>query len=323
MNMKIRMEQSPFYVERNEEAKAKERKPLHTDVSPEVYNDVEEYIKQRGDDFNSSKFVKELAMDFLNTHAFEQKHFNNIGVILLMQKGVSPDELNEKAKVIGVLSDGFMIYGDFYGGGLFYPLRYNFMYTLREFNEAHYKSFIHQITIINHFKDNIFFNVDKRIQDDFESVKKRLSVLYDDIDIDDSYFVLFNVNNYLDIFKDGVYRSETSELEHEGVIVLLEDLLEGVFARIKWSYLQGEFSFSLTFEDVKDFEQKISHRLSNPDLIEDFNKMSKVVSKEGKVKYERKRLIGEIEYLKRALETKEQELKELDEEISQDGENTS
>ena len=118
MKTRIKMEQSPFYIERDEEAKAKERKNVRTDVSPQIYNAGEKYIKQRGNDFNNSQFVKELVLDFLNTHAFEQSYFRNLNAILLLPKNLNPDELNDKAQLIGFVDveDDFKKMSLFHGG---------------------------------------------------------------------------------------------------------------------------------------------------------------------------------------------------------------
>lgn len=323
--MTLTMERSPFYVERDEKTSAKTRKHLPTDVSPEVYQDVEKYIKQRGDDFNTSKFLKELVMDFLNNHVFEQKFFRNLYAILLLPKTSNPDEIQEKAQVIGFIEgdEYITLMNVFYGGGIDYPLRHNFMYTLREFNEEYYKGFLHYFNVLYPKEHTIFFNIDKETQQDFESVKQRLSVLYPDNDLDDSYFVMFALNNYLDILKDGVYRSKHSRHEHEGVIVLLEDFYEGVFARLKWSYLHGEFSLSLEFEKVNDFEEKVSLDVLNPEILIDFNSMTKTVTHKGKLEFERKHTLKEIDFLKQELAKNEKRLNELDEELSQYDEDTS
>ena len=324
---RFNMSTSPLYVERDEKAKGSERKNVRTDVSPEVYHDIMKYVKQRGEDFDRSMFVKELVMDFLNNHALEQKFFRNLNAILLLPKNLKPDEVNEKARLIGFI-DGhdwleITLANIFYGGNVNYPIKYNFMYTLREFDKYNYNNFLHYFNRLYKYEDNIFFNIDCETQQDFDKVKARLSELYEDIDIDDAYFVMITLNNYLDVLKDGVYRSKSSEMEHEGVIVLLEDLYEGVYARTLWSYSQGELSLKISFDNVKKFETDIGLNLSNLEILQDFKRMSKTVSPKGKLEFTKKQLLSENEYMKAQLKKNDEKLKEIDEKLSQYDEDTS
>ena len=321
----LKMERSPFYVERDEKTNVKTRKNVRTDVSPEVYQDIETYIKQRGDDFNMSRFVKELVMDFLNSNTIEQKFFRNLNAILLLPKTQDPDELQEKCKIVGFIDGNdwleITLLNIFYGGGLDYPLTHNFIYTLREFDSYNYNNFLHYFNRLYNYNDTIFFNIDEETQQDFDKVKARLSELYQDIDIDNAYFVMFTFNNYLDVLHDGVYRCKTSDLEHEGVIVLLEDFYEGVFARVKWSYLQGELSFSLKFFNVNEFEIQLASDLSNPEILEDFRHITKITNAKGKLEFNMKHALKEKAYLEGKLEEVNQYINELDEELSNYGEN--
>lgn len=334
MKNKVQMEQSPYYVERDEKTQTGKRKSVRTDVSPEVYQDIEKYIMQRdihyfrqtNEHFDRSKFVKELVMDFLNNHAIEQKFFKSLNAILLLPKTSNPDELNEKAQVIGfVKGDDIteITLLNIFHGVVDYPLTHNFIYTLKDFNEYNYKGFLHYFNVLYKYDENIFFNIDKETQQDFDKVKSRLSELYEDIDIDDAYFVMFTLNNYLDVLKDGVYRSESSDLEHEGVIILLEDFYQGVFAHIKWSYIQHELSFSLQFDDVMNFEIEIKPRLSNPEILQDFKSITKSVSMKEKLILQRELVSKEVNYLEGKFEELKRLLKELDEDISQYDEDNS
>lgn len=329
--MTLTMARSPYYIERDEKTNKENRQALHTDVSPEVFNDFMQYVENTGyvkanGDLNKSQALSEIVINFLNNNVFEQKFFRNLYAILLLPKTLNPDEINEKAQVIGFIegNEYITLMNVFYGGGIDYPLRHNFMYTLREFNEDNYKGFLHYFNVMYPEDYTIFFNIDKKTQQDFESVKQRLSVLYPDNDIDDSYFVMFALNNYLDILKDGVYRSKHSRLEHEGVIVLLEDLYEGFYARLKWSYLQGEFSLDLQFDDVRNFKDEVSFDIGNAEILIDFDNITKIVSGvEGKLQFKRKQTVKEIAYLEGLLEKNRQELKEIDEELSQYDEDDS
>ena len=316
MKMKIKMEQSPFYVERDETTKAKTRKSLYTNISPEINKEIQKYIKQRDDDFNTSKFVKMLVMDFLNNHAFEQDYFRNLNLILLIPKNASPDE----CRVIGVIQHEDIVTNIFHGGGLNYPLTHNFIYTLKEFNQKNYEQFIHYFKGIYEFDENIFFNIDKTIQEDFAKVRECLSSFYPDINIDDSYFVMCNLNNYLDVLFNGVYRSIPSEFEHEGVIVLLHGHYEGLFARIRWSHIHNEFSFSLYFNDLDKFDSTIAPFL-NEDLLDDYNSITEYVKalsgKKNILKYKRDLTLKEDNYMLEKIKENKLKRKSIDEELSQ------
>ena len=332
------MERSPYYIERDVETNKDNRQSLQAQVSPEVYNDFMTYVKntkyvKANGDLNKSQALTDVVLNFLNNNVFEQKFFRNLNAILLFPKTCNPDEINEKAQVIGFVEgdDYITLANIFYGGGLDYPLTYNFMYTLREFNEDNYKGFLHYFNVLYKTQGNIFFNIDEETQQDFDKVKSRLSELYQDIDIDDAYFVMFTFNNYLDVLHDGIYRSKSSALEHEGVIVLLEDISNGVFARIKWSYLQHKLSLSLQFENVNDFEIEIAPRLSNLEILQDFQKRTQIVSNpDGKLQFMRKQTLNEIAYIEteiekfmKLLEENKQKLKDIDEDLSKNDEDNS
>lgn len=332
INEKIEIERSPFYVERDEKTQKGKRKSVRTDVSPEVYQDIEKYITQRGDDFDRSKFVKELVMDFLNNHALEQKFFRHLNAILLLPKTSNPEEINGKAKVISFIEGNDWLeltLLNIFHGVIDYPLRNNFIYTLKEFNRENYNAFLYYFQGLYGYEENIFFNVDKETQKDFDKVKTRLSEDID-FDIDDAYFVMFTFNNYLDVLIDGVYKSRHDKYEHDGVVVLMEDLKEGVFASIIWKYLEGEFVFSLEFFDINEFESQVGHKLTNPEILEDIRNMSKMVNSKDKLKYDKKETIREIDnldlkinVLKSKRERCVQKLKRFDEELSQYDEDAS
>lgn len=318
INKSLKMEQTPFHqIDKFKETKGK-RKSVRTDIAPEDYKLIEDFINQREKDFNTSTFVRELLLDFFNNHAFEQKYFNNLIAVLLMPQSVDPDELNDKCQVIGLLHDQdyFFETGTFHGE-VNHTHNFKFIFTLKEFNQENYRTFFFHFSAFNKLDENIFFNVDKSIQHDFDKVKARLSELYQDIDLDDAYFVAFPLNNYLDVLEDGVYRSKTSEFEHEGVIALLEDFNEGVFAHIEWNYLEDDFFLTIRFQDFSLIDHVLTFDCSNPDVIKEFHSISKTVSRQGKLEIKRKHALNQIEFLKEEIEKNERQIKEIDEELSQ------
>ena len=81
------------------------------------------------------------------------------------------------------------------------------------------------------------------------------------IDFDNARICMFNLNNYLDILKNGVYVSEHSTYAHEGLVVLLDarDYYKDnrIIMRINWSYNAGVFTCKLDVEDQGFFNTKV------------------------------------------------------------------
>ena len=287
------IEQSPFYKERQE----KPTKDIKGRVPIEAYNELESYFNVHYGD--KSKGIKEILMNFLNNLCQEQSYFKNLNAILLMPKTLDPGELNDKCELIGFVDaeDTFKDLALFHGGAR-YNFKYRFIYTLEEFNKTNYF-----LLGLHKLDKSYLFDIDKQTQDDFDKVKSSLSELYEDIDIDDAYFVMFNLNNYLDIEDKGQYVSKSSELEHDGVIILLKNFDEIVCALISWSYLSGDLSLSIDIKHISEFNSKYINQLSKREIAREYGSISTTLTRLESLERKREHSIEQIEYHKQRIET--------------------
>lgn len=304
---------SPFHqIDEFQETKKDDRVSMRTDISPEDYRLFEKYFEQRPDEIDRSKFVKELLIDFLNNNAFEKKSFENLQVIMLLPKHLKDNELQSSCEIIGFLHDEDVIDVPMhmFKGNVNYTNNYNFIYTLKEFNELNYN-------LIGFQKLNkpCFINVGKHIQHDFEKVKARLNELYERIDLDDAYFVIFNLNNYLDELNQGVYVSKSSRPEdrsHDGVIVLIEDFYSMAYLFINWSYVQGHVHLFVVFEDGSEFSNKTINETNVEGVIKEYRSITIMVTREQGLRDKKAHALEMIKHYKRMCKHYDKELKKLE-----------
>ena len=274
--MTYKMERSPFYKQRKE-------KPLEKDikgrVSFEVYQELETLFNVHYGDRSSG--VREVLMDFLNNICQERKYFRNLQAIILTPRSFNPDELNEKAHVIGFIEgEHDAINPSFFIARAQYSLKLKHICAFMEFNEDYYNALE-----LNRLDKSVLFDIDRKTQNDFESVKKRLSELYgEDIDIDDAYFSTFNLNNYLDIEDKGVFHSKSSTYSHEGALVLLTDFNHIVCARLKWSHAQGVFSLDMEFHQQSHYINEMMIELHKNGYEYKYLNISETVTQEESLK---------------------------------------
>lgn len=298
------MEQSPFHKEVKEKPLGKE---LKARLPIQAREELETYFEKHYGDV--SKGVRDVLMNFLNNLCQERKYFRNLHAIMLLPDTLDPDELNEKAKVIGFVDveDNFSCPALFLGGAS-YRTRLKLIHTLEEFNESNY-AFLG----LEKLDKSVLFGVSKDMQDDFESVKTRLSELYQDIDIDKSLFIMFNINNYLDIEDKGQFHSKSSTYLHEGALILLKSFDENVCARLKWSYAQETFSLDIEFYHMSHFNMYM-HRdlLDNGFKLEDLT-FGETFSREEALKRKIKSYDSQIKNITSRREKACKQLKELQE----------
>lgn len=323
-NMKFidyEMKQSPFHkIDGFKKTKGNDRVSVRTDIAPEDYEIIEKYIMQRDPDFDpkkknnkfdNSKFVRELLMDFFNNITLEKKSFEDMYFVMLLPKDFDdPEDLELDGEIVGVIEDPKSFYTEnwfnhFKGN----RNKYNFIYNLEEFNERNYNDFLYDY----HGDDPIFTCVDKSIQHDFVKVKIRLSEVYHELDIDNCYFTIFNVNNYLDVLNDGVYTQGASKFHHEGVLVFLDGFDEvRLTMTCEWSfYYNTRCALSLIVEDNGKFNEHIIDRTNNDELINEYWSITTVYTREGALERRIKDLNKCIEDCTRMRDEKQAMLDEL------------
>lgn len=264
-------------------------KSVRTDLSPEDYEIIEEYIMQRDPDFDpdkrnnkfdTSKFVRELLMDFFNNITLEKNSFEDMYFVMLLPREFDdPEDLEIDGEIVGVIQDPESFYNanpfNYYKGK---RNNFNFIFNIEEFNERNYNDLLY----LYHGKDPLFTCVDKSIQHDFVKVKTRLSEVYHELDLDNCYFTIFNINNYLDVLNKGQYTHGASMFHHEGVLVFLDAFDEvRLTMTCQWALYHNNCMLSLIVEDTGKFNEHIIDRTKNDDLIREYWSITTMMTREG------------------------------------------
>ena len=276
-----------------------DRVSVRTDIAPEDYELIDKYIKQRGNDFNKSQFVRELMKDFINNTAFEKQSFKDLYFFMLVSKDDEPE-----IEIVGLLENN-----DFYVN-IYRAIepdknKYNYIFRLEEFNEQNYKFFL------NFYKNDskqILYDVDTSIQKDFYEVKTRLKEVYFDFNIEDCFFTVVNINNYLDELQEGQYLCY--ENTHQGVLVLIdpEDSLKRTHVIVDWYYSNSRLCVYPDFIDSEEWNS-LYYRIDNDELIKEYMLISEVYSYEHAINKRIELDKGNIEYLEQQLEISIKQLK--------------
>ena len=275
MKKQIEIDKSPFEKQRTMLA-PRDSPHLQTQVSQDMFEDFMRYaiqynvehhnppkIKDGKKQHNKANPLKHIVNEFLNSHALERKCFKNLHVIMLLS---NPFDYNmRKSAVIGFVDhpEKFTKFRPFnvssqrnYDTGL--------VYVLEEFDKQNF-----DMLNLAGFDREVLFNISPSIYDDFDKVREHLQGLYD-LDFDNAFIVMFNLNNYFDIMQDGVFNSETSKDKHEGVIVLLDPFykLERLIVRITWSYHDNALDIEFRVEDEGFFNMTLSSYLPRDVYVE-------------------------------------------------------
>ena len=299
--------------------KSSERVSVRTDIAPEDYELVEKYIKQRdptfdpkkkNNNFDNSKFVRELLMDFLNNTAFDKSSFEDLYIILLLSKSQVSGEAIIDGEVIGAIEGKDIFYREnhfnYYKGN---RNKFNFIYYLEEFNERQYNELFYSLRS----KGRLFYHVDESIHDDFVKVKMRLTDVYPEIDIDNAYFTIVNVNNYLDGLYEGQYLYKGRRFQHMGVIALISPFDEfRICMTCLWShYPDGFFQVSFEYKDIGEFNERTIYLTNNDDIVKEYYSITTTMTRESALEFQ----IDDLDKTIQALTLMKQEKQNMLDEI--------
>ena len=314
------MEGSPFMKTRDMNA-PKGSENIQTQVSQDMLDDFMKYAIQyniehpnpnaKDPRHNKANPLKHIVSEFLDSHAFERKCFDDLHVIMIVS---NPFDYNlRKSAVIGFVRhpEKFTKFSPFnisaqrkYETGL--------VYALEEFDKANF-----DMLNLNRFDREVLFNIPPSSHGDFDSVKESLqnSPECEGFDFDNAFFVMFKLNNYLDVMQDGVFRSEHSKAKHEGAIILCDPNyeIEMLCVRIKWSYHDNKLDIELYVEDEGHFRLKVSGRLPPAPYREFWSistgfQQSDIAKLEMDLKHARQR----IESFKSAVEMEERRVESIE-----------
>lgn len=307
-NPKIQLDRSPFERKRNMTA-PRGSPNMQTQVSHDVeielmqvirnYNREHHIEKKKGKEQNAPA-LKHILIDFLNTHCIEQCSFKNLNALVIVSK-------ENTCELIGFVEGDVEL--DRQDPFEFKPLlenRFKFIYSLASFNKENY-----ELLNLSEVKGAEVFNISREKRGDFDSVREHLRP-DQDRNIDDSYFALFSLNNYLDVLKDGVYVSRTSTYSHEGIVVLIdpEDHDRRVYLRFIWSYSRGELDLQLHVESKKDFNNKVLVSIKDYEVIEEYLQIDKEPSRK-ELKERRESLVSIKESVDGAIEDIDRQLSQM------------
>lgn len=263
------MERSPFHKTRN--MKTPRGSPnIQSQVSTDMFNDFMKYAEQynkehevpqtnRGD-VNKSAPLKHIINMFLNNNAIERKCFDDLYVIMAFNK------IDFNKNSIKPELDGSII------GFVRHPEKFTKFEPFGVWKETKNTSKIinglvdfdketFDMLNLKELDGEVFFGIEPYFYKSFEELKLALTKLYEPIDFDNAQICMFNLNNYLDVLKDGVYVSKHSTYAHEGVVVLLDinDIYKNnrVVLRFNWSYSAGVLTFDPYVEDIGFFNETL------------------------------------------------------------------
>lgn len=263
IKQQIKLERSPFMKTRDMKA-PRGSKNLQAQVSNDVLDDFMHYALQYNIEHpatnvkdprkNTSNPLKHIIEEFLDTHAFERKRFDELHVIMLLS---NPFDYNmRKSAVIGFVRHPEK-FTKFHPFNVTMQRKYEtgLVYVLEEFDEQTF-----DMLNLTTFDREVLFNIPPSIYGDFEKVKESLQVQHEDIDFDNAFVVMFNLNNYFDIMQDGVYVSEQSRDKHDGALVFLDPYykLERLCIRVLWTYHDNTLDIEFRVEDEGFFNMTLS-----------------------------------------------------------------
>ena len=262
----IEMERSPFHKQRNMKA-PRGSENIQTQVSQDMFEDFMKYARHYNAEHptdkglsNKANPLKHIVKEFLNNNALERKCFENWHVIMAcndidFDKNLTNPDVD--GAIIGFVDapEKFTKFEPFRS----VPDRFNkskSIYALEDFNKETF-----DMLNLSSFDREVLFGIEPHFYNDFDDLKTALSRVYEFIDFDNARICMFNLNNYLDILKNGVYVSEGSTYAHEGLVVLLDarDYYKDnrVVFRINWSYNAGVFTCKLDVEDLGFFNTNV------------------------------------------------------------------
>lgn len=230
--------QSPFYKEYNDKADK-----LDVRLSKKAQNDLKKhfegiYGKGKG---AFSKGIQSICQEYLDKLCFERKIFEHLEVIMLIPKTDNLKALEVKSHIIAFVNHDIDFeehYISSHRKGEDY-----LTYDLTDFNEVNFPMNLLKETIDSHV-----IYTPKELLDSFHRFKQRQGELYQELDIDDCYFVRFPLNNYLDTYIDGQFHHKTFKGNHIGLI-LLEDIIADrkLCMIVDWFY-ESEFSNQIAID---------------------------------------------------------------------------
>ena len=319
----INMERSPFHKTRNMTA-PRNSKNLQTQVSKDIEDDFMKFARH----FNGehapedvdkvAKPLRHIINEFLNGHALERQCYDELYVIMLFYNPF--ENVHEDVRKCAVI------------GFVDHPETFTKLKPFRAVNDKQNTS--KTIYQLEHFNKETFdkmnlksldrevlFNIDPSIYDDFEQVREHLQdqEQCEGMDFDNSYICMFNLNNYLDMLKDGVYVKENSTYSHDGFVVLFNPddiyMFDRLIGRITWSYTAGNLEFEFNIESEEFFFETLINQTPQNVFDENIMHVSGFLTPQAKLEKRLELSNNEVERLNGELEKAKQRNAEIKAEL--------
>lgn len=221
-------------------------------LNPYIQDELENHFKKSN--MNWTEGMSLIIHDYLDRVCLQRRTFNHLEVMMLIPKTDNLDELVNKSKIISFINTE-TDFNEYYQHKAF-DGEYNLVYELKPFDKLNFP-----LNIIRETKGQCVINTSKEDCDSFEAFKQRQKELYDDIDLDDCYFVRFPLNNYLDSFENGEYHHDSFKKDHMGIYVFQDpyvkinkgkDYERKIFFVIDWHYLSdiSKIEFDFGFGEI-------------------------------------------------------------------------
>lgn len=316
----IKLERSPFNKQRNMKA-PRGSVNLQTQVSQDMFEDFMLYArhynaehhvpKTKRGETNKSTPLKHIINEFLNSHALERKCFTDLYVIMAFNKidFQTPFNTDVQGAIIGFV-DHPQKFTNFHPFRLSHKYKQNIIYALEDFNKDTF-----DLLNLKQFDREVLFNIHPSIYEDFDATREHLQREHDHLDFDNAQICMFNVNNYLDILKDGVYMSEHSTYSHEGFVVLFDPddvfVQDRIIARFNWSYIAGGFNFEFNVESEGLFNTQTCYHAPVEVFNEYWSTSSGFLSQRAKLEMNLKHAQQSRDDHKKAFEMRERQISKI------------
>lgn len=248
------LKQSPFYKERNLDNKDK---TISFRVPQDIYDDLESYFEETYEKNHMSNGMNDLMLKTLDSLCSERKVFKNLVVYMILPNTNDISELNAKSEIFALID-------------LEHDIKQDFNHELinQDYNDDDNSlHFFHAMDKLdNEFPFPFFMFLDKECFHDvdvhdlvsLEDFKKEFHDAYPKIDIDDCFIAKFNLNNYLDVFRNGQYQDYTLNEFHHSCNVLTYGIRR-YYCIIEWYFSIDGYAIVLSpsFYTQYDFTKRI------------------------------------------------------------------
>ena len=228
------------------------------------------YYSIHGEENNLTKAFNDIALEKLDIICRERKSYQDLNIMMLIPKTDDIDELNKKGEIIG-----FFNIDDISDLNQDLLVRDESDDTIRIIDNLHSHSLESYYNIIKYINPSCF-RFDMNDVSSFDDFKIRLNKAYPNIELDNSYFIQIELNNYFDIFRDGEFQSYLLNNTHIGAYAFIDYRINNdgesnnrkLYCIIKWSYTSNILNIDFDFVDEISFNSnlKIDNVRDNEDI---------------------------------------------------------